>query len=373
MSPGSRPQVVEVAGDGYQRGRAHGESLRAPISDAFGRWMEWLAQRSGMDPSHYLDVFLEETPFLPTIEALAPDLLSEVRGIAEGADVPFRQALAWQCMDEYWWHLNFRTATPPVAPPGCSGFAVWAQGEASGLVCQNDDLPDYFDGAQCVLRLTYPNSELEILTFTLAGMINQNGVNSFSTGVMVNTLYQLDHSADGLPATFVTRRILESRTLQEAIEFVTRVGHASGMNYLLAGPRRAVCLECSANKAVECILPDELDYTAHTNHPLCSDDSAMYRSLLGPTAVRDSIETDLGATSSRLAALNKELKRRPRPITPEDAKSILRMAPLCVPRGSEGGFTAGCTVVELGPSPVMHVAFGPPDTEPFHKFGIGRN
>jgi len=373
MPVGSLPQVIELAGDGRQRGRAHGELLRAAITEAFGRWMDWLAQRSGMDPAQYIDIFLQETDFAPAIQRWAPDLLSEVQGIAEGANAPFGLTLAWQCMDEYWWHLNFRAASQPTVPQGCSGFGVWGQGETASLLCQNDDLPDYFDGAQCILRMTYPNSELEILAFTLAGMINQNGVNSYSTGVMVNTLYQLDHSTGGLPATFVTRRILESGTLEEAMEFVARVRHASGMNYLLAGPHRAVCVECSANKVVECVHPGDREFAIHTNHPLCNDDTGMYRSLLGPTAVEASIETDRGGTSSRLSTLNEELRNRPRPITPEDAKSVLRMAPVCVPRGSEGGFTVACTVVELGRSPMMHVALGPPDVEPFYRFRIGRS
>jgi hypothetical protein len=362
---------VELTGDGLQRGRAHGEALRPIIHEAFGRWKVWLARYTGMDPVKYIDRFLEETHFPQILQRLTPDLLSEVQGIAEGANAPFDTTLAWQCMDEYWWHMNYSGMSPFPAPAACSGFAVWGQETSPNLLCQNDDLPNYFDGAQCLLRLVYPGSELEILTFTLAGMINQNGVNSFSTAAMVNTLYQLDHSPDGLPATFITRRILESRGLEEAEAFVTQAPHASGLNYLIAGLDGAVDMECSANQVVQCSHPGDHTYLVHTNHPLCNNDTAMYRSLAGPSAVEASIEQDRGATSSRLAAMDDELRRRPRPISVADAKSILSRSPVCVPRGGEGGFTVACTVVELGRQPVMHVAFGPPDREPFHRFEIG--
>src|SRR6185503_16969789 len=59
------------------------------------------------------------TGFLAAIERHTPDLLAEVRGIADGSNVAFDRTLALNLMDEEWW------LTAPAEPRNaCTLIAV---------------------------------------------------------------------------------------------------------------------------------------------------------------------------------------------------------------------------------------------------------
>src|SRR5438046_1291661 len=94
--------IVTCAGEPRRRGRSHGEELRDKIAAGTGRWLEALRSRHGIDPDEYLREFLDNTDHLPAIRRWTPDLLEEVRGIAEGAGQPFPRILAYNLMDEDW-------------------------------------------------------------------------------------------------------------------------------------------------------------------------------------------------------------------------------------------------------------------------------
>ena len=80
-------EVLVLEGTARERGRAHGEALRDLIHEHHSRWLDALQKQTGMDEQLYLDRLLAETNFMPAIERWTPDLLDEVRGIAEGANI----------------------------------------------------------------------------------------------------------------------------------------------------------------------------------------------------------------------------------------------------------------------------------------------
>lgn len=363
-------KYIECYGTPRKRGQIHGESLRVIISEVIGSWKDWLSSSSGMDPDEYIRNFLDETNFLPSIKRWVPGLLDEVHGIAEGASSDFGTIFAWQCMDEYWWHLNNRMGASRLEKMACSGFGVWGQQNAATILCQTDDLPVYFEGGQVTIRMKHQDSDLELLIFTIAGMIIQNGVNSFSIGAMINTLCQLDHSLDGLPTTFVTRGILQCQSLQKAEEFVRAVNHASGMNYLIGSPKRVIDLECSANNVVQYLGSENSDYVVHTNHPLMNEDTSLFKEQYGRQALKSVIENDHNATSSRFMAIEDAILSHERPIRFKDAKTILSLDPVSVHRSENSPYTIGCTIAELTGAPIVHIAPGPPDSSLFSSFKI---
>src|SRR5207245_6921022 len=122
-------------------------------------------------PEDYLDRFVEGTDFLPAIARWAPDLLEEVRGIGEGADLSFRDAYAYQLMDEEW---LFRCAqTREREGPNlhhCSVVGVFGEG-APSILAQNMDLPKVYDGTQTLLYIRHAEPGPESLVFTPAGLI----------------------------------------------------------------------------------------------------------------------------------------------------------------------------------------------------------
>src|SRR6266536_299523 len=95
--------IVECRGGGRERGRAHGEALRAQIGALLERWDADVAARLQRPPAELVAALVGTTGFVAAIRRHTPDLMEEVHGIAEGAGVGFERVLALNLMDEEWW------------------------------------------------------------------------------------------------------------------------------------------------------------------------------------------------------------------------------------------------------------------------------
>ena len=335
-------EIVECRGNGRERGRAHGEALRERIDGLLERWDARAATRLGRRPQALVSDLVETTGFLAAIERHTPDLLAEVRGIAEGSNVAFDRIFALNLMDEEWWFT-----APAEQRNACTLIAVGPTEGRPSVLAQNMDLPEVMDGAQAIVR--YDDGKGDGGTvLTAAGMIGLTGVSSAGLGVCVNTLSMLNHSRDGLPVAFVMRGALAQGSVAGAAGFLDQVEHASGQHYAVADPTEVAGYECSAAGAVRSDPGD--GRLCHTNHPLRSTD-------LDPAVPAE------GRNDShvRLAAIE---AAAPDVATGADCERALadRDAPLCVV--AEPGhpwLTFGSIWAELGASPRARIAPGPPD------------
>lgn len=332
---------IDCSGGGRERGRAHGEQLREQIGEALERWRVDAARRSGERPDRYAAGFLADTNFLPAIEHHTPDLLEEVRGIAEGAGVPFEHVLVRNLMDEEWWYALRRGHLA-----ACSTIAVAAEDGRSTLLAQNMDLPAAMDSEQTLLRIAPPDGEPQ-LVLSAAGMIGLAGAGAAGLGVCVNALTMLGHSTSGLPVAFVMRGALAQSSLAAAAGFLRAVPHASGQHYALAGPEQVAGYECSAAGAVRSSRGPRL---WHTNHPLSSTD-------LDGRVPPDAAAGAHSRTRGRL--LERELSGVR---TIEDCRRLLadRSAPLCMTGPSWITFGSVAIEVAIDGVRMSHTA-GPPD------------
>ena len=333
--------IVECRGSGRERGRAHGEALRGRIAALLERWDADAAARLGRPADALVHDLVGTTGFLAAIERHTPDLLEEVRGIAEAAGVGFERILALNLMDEEWWF------TAPVLPrSACTLLAAAGVDGGPALLAQNMDLPEVMDGAQAVLRIVDADGTGAVLT--AAGMVGLTGVNAAGLGVCVNTLAMLRHSRDGLPVAFVMRGLLERRSVADAAAFLAAVPHASGQHYALADRSGVAGYECSAAGAVR--SDDGTGRFCHTNHPLRSGDLDPDRD---PDGAPDS--------HARLAAVTAAAAR----VTHgAEAERVLadRETPLCVIAGpGRPWLTFGSIWAELGRTARVRIAPGPPD------------
>jgi hypothetical protein len=339
--------IVDVSGSGRDRGRQHGEQLRDRIADALERWDAEVGERMGIPAADHVAGLLQATRFLPAIEAHTPELLEEVRGIAESAGVSFERVLAYNLMDEEWWYSQARGHRH-----ACSLVAV-AGGEGRGaLLAQNMDLPEVMDGGQTILRSTAPDGSSSVV-LTAAGLIGLTGGNSDGVGVCVNTLSMLNHSPEGLPVAFVLRGLLERRSLAGAEAFLRAVPHASGQHYAIGAGDAVAGFECSAGGVVASDGGDGRFW--HTNHPLASRD-------LDPADKEPEGTADSRTRLHRLAEAGPELD------SAADCEELLadKRAPLCVaPEAEHHWLTFGSIAMELSSPPAVRIAPGPPDRTPW--------
>jgi hypothetical protein len=95
--------IVDCAASPRQRGRAHGEALRAVSIEKTARWRDAIGEAYGVPAETFLPRFLTATRFGDAIERYTPDLAEEVAGIAEGSGIGSETAYALQLRDEEWW------------------------------------------------------------------------------------------------------------------------------------------------------------------------------------------------------------------------------------------------------------------------------
>ncbi|WP_216893178.1 C45 family autoproteolytic acyltransferase/hydolase [Nocardia alni] len=318
--------VVECAGDGLARGRAHGEAARELVRAALDRWRAACRVRS--------EDLVTGTGLLRAIEKTTPDLVAELRGIAEGAGAAFADVVAYNLMDEQWWYERS-------GERGCSVLGVRRPGSVA--LAQNMDLPSFMDGSQLVLRLL-PDDGPECLVLTSAGLIGLTGINRTGVAVCVNTLLMLRHNSSGLPVAAVLRGALAQPTRAGAVSFLRSVPHASGQHYAVADRFGMDSLECSARGVVANDVP------VHTNHPLVSEDidPVFAAALEREGRIADSVK--------RLAVLREGAGA----VDPETLLAD-HSAPLCVtPVPGRATQTFGSVSFELGAEPHARFRLGLP-------------
>jgi hypothetical protein len=312
--------IVDVAGDARERGRAHGEALRETVRQAIERWNR-LGPTSDAARRSYLGA----------AETWTPDSVAELRGIAEGAGVPFVEVLEINLADE---RRLF----------GCSSVGVRRGRDGIAVSGQTMDTPAWFGGLRAAVRSVEAETGLTSLAFTIAGMPALCGINSNGVAVWCNALPALAPSPDGVPVSSIVRRLLSCGTLDEARGFVESVPHASGQHYLLASPAGLVSLECSGRSVVEARTGGNTVW--HANHAVVNRDAAG-RAADANSVARD----DFMAEAVPAAGL------------PEDLCHILEdtTVPLCKSGGEGGdGYTLWAVVVEHRLPPSVLVSSGPP-------------
>ncbi|MDE1180836.1 C45 family peptidase [Paraburkholderia sp.] len=364
--------IVECTGDGRARGRAHGESARELVRGALDRWADatmraWHAEKDVPDIDAYAARLLAQTGLFDTASRVLPDLADEVRGIAEGAGLPFERVAAYNLMDEQWWYDLDALSALPTSEPGCSviGFAD----AESVVLAQNMDLPAYMDGSQIVLRLRDGDGP-ESLVLSGAGLIGLTGITAAGVAICVNTLLMLRHDTAGIPVAFALRHALRQRTAHDAFQALQHMTHASGQHYAIADRTGVASIECSAHGGALRAEPRG-NALWHTNHPLYSGD------------VREEAVLQLAASgrihnsTERLAFLH---ERATSLHCADDVEALLADpgTPLCMtPRGASISQTFGSVLYRLGDRPEASFCAGRPGEArwqpvPFSAIGEAR-
>ena len=100
----SKKKVLELEGSPRERGNIHGKILKNTILEFIERWQYQLRKNWTIDPKKYINNVVNETNFLSAVRKWSPNLLEEVEGIGEGADIDFDTIFAIQLLDENFWY-----------------------------------------------------------------------------------------------------------------------------------------------------------------------------------------------------------------------------------------------------------------------------
>ena len=265
-----RLPIIELSGSFRERGRAHGEAFRDVIHEVYDAYFACvLHQPEGKPHSLTRDWCLKwAREHIPHIRDYAPDLLEEVEGIAEGANIAMEDVI----------FLNgflgiFDWASPTfqehrlAQSGGCTSFGVSGhatRGEA--IIGQNYDLEPFHQKPAILLRVKSENAP-ESLLYTTAGMVGCAGINGAGIAVVINNLIPND-SRSGVLYPFLIRKLLEASDPSTAMNAVISARRASGMNFVIGDASGViVALETSATDYA--VINGWESPIGHANHYVC--------------------------------------------------------------------------------------------------------
>jgi isopenicillin-N N-acyltransferase like protein len=299
-----RSSATDPAARGAEFGETHREQIRATL-DSY----DALFASRHRDASRIADDIGQAA--LRAIDDWAPDLGTELRGLAAGAAQPAVRLAAANARTEVLAALGARTRGE------CSTVVHLGDDFAAPVAMQNWD---WFAGmADNWLVWTIPHADgRTTTTVTEYGIVGKIGINSAGVGVLFNILH---HRTDGtvpvgVPVHVIARQVLDTATdANQALTTIAsaRVSASTAMTVLSdsSAGRTAICAEVYPDGPAF-VLPSPDGLLLHTNHFLDA------RAAAGDTEPRDAPDSLI-----RYEVLQRTLHRHRGKITTDAVREVL--------------------------------------------------
>lgn len=208
------------------------------------------------------------------VETAFPQIWEEVRGLADGLELPVEEVFLWNCRGDF---------VRPQSVDGCT--TVFGPSAEGWLVAHNEDGLPSLDGA-CGLLQAAPDDGMAFTSFVYPGSIPGHtfGVNAAGLVSTVNNI-RPNHIPPGLPRQVLARAVLDCADLDEAVAVLSRAGRAGSFHHVLgqAGSDRLLSVEaCASGVAVREIRRPG----GHSNHLLDAVLDAAGQRITGSSGSR---------------------------------------------------------------------------------------
>ncbi len=224
-------------------------------------------------------------------EAYAPDLMDEMRGMADATGIGLSELVIMNGFTDFVDVVaNDSLATVTGASVdrlvddegGCTAFVVDGTTTRDGhaLIGQTWDMHSSATPYVIMLDLR-PDDGPALLTFTVTGCVGMIGLNEAGVAVGINNLL----GADGRPGVhwpYVVRRMLAQSDVEAALDALMVAPLSGAHNYVLMGPgvdsvQRGFNIEATATKRTVAPVQGDNGFVAHTNHCLSPQLQAVER------------------------------------------------------------------------------------------------
>lgn len=345
--------LIELADDAFGAGLVHGrtcgEDIRFFLGDRLAR-INALRARP-LDRELALSIARRHGQ---EVEAWAPELAQEIRGLAQGAGIDYDDALLLQYRREL---VGWTSGEAH----GCS-LAAWRPELATPRLAQTIDLDgDVASLVRVFLTRAGASGRPRVLMAGLAGLIGYMGVNDRGLAVGINMVLSTDWQP-GISPYLLVRHVLGCDTLDQAVGELRRLPRSSSRSLTLLQGRRCVNVEMTGERlsAVEA-LP-----MLHTNH--------FTHAGLTPLDAMNPISRN--SSRQRLSRLEALLDRLGAPESPEqmlDALADHSMFPVGICMHAQGHVTRADTVAAVVLEPAegrLHLRRGHPCTAATRIFSL---
>lgn len=248
---------IKVSGSTYfEIGADYGRQAKELIAHSINDYKQVFARDSNRSWSEIQSFALS---FVDITRKLAPEVMEEVEGIAEGSGFPLADIMVVNCRYEI-------TKFPQKNE--CTTAAILPEAAKDGkmYLVKNWDYRVGIMDHVMIIHITQPDGT-RIMGLTEAGQVIRGGMNNHGVAMASNNLQSIyDAWAVGLPTVFARRMILKSRSFKEAEDFICSFPRAVSCNMMLAGfqEKKAVDFEVYPKGADR--VETEKGIVTHANH-----------------------------------------------------------------------------------------------------------
>ncbi len=251
------PPLIEVSGTHREMGQQIGEAARKQVKNSVANARILIDAAYNSLELTWEGAKIQSRKYLPFAEERYPQYVDEIRGIAEGANVPFDDVMVLNAMEAVTMDALHLTR--------CTSMAVNEERTADGhvLAAHNEDwIPE--DEGDVLVISAKPDKEPPFLAMTYGGLLPNVGFNAYGIAQLIDSVYPSD-SRIGIPRLVVARAVLSSHRISGAIGRTLVKHRAAGYNHLLIHESGEMySIEVSARKFE--ILYASDGYMVHTNH-----------------------------------------------------------------------------------------------------------
>jgi len=225
--------IVEFTGSAHERGFQYGEKFAENISAMVDRSLSFYKSVANL----YKDQTLKTAEkFWPFIADYSDEIAQELKGMSEGSNRQLAEITLLTAFNELQFYYGSANWSKYGKPRGCTSFCVTGEATEKGetLIGQNNDgsLHPNLDEFDFLMKMR-TNSDVDFLTLNIMGCPAFVGVNSKGVALCINALSDGDFGV-GVPFSAITRKVLGSKSIGEAIGAVIGAERGGGANYLIA-------------------------------------------------------------------------------------------------------------------------------------------
>lgn len=209
--------VFTIRGKNHrERGVDYGVQCKELIQGVLERYIRFF--NGGHTAVSWDEAKVISKEFLPFIHSYSPELLDELEGIAQGADVEFDDLLTLNSRSEAM-TLVRRPPSDKEELDGCSSVAVLPDASANGhtILAQNWDTYTWQEYGTVILQILRDDGP-DLMIVTEAGQLARYGMNQAGIALGVNSLQKTyNPEVFGIPSVFIRRKFLEQDRYVDAV------------------------------------------------------------------------------------------------------------------------------------------------------------
>ncbi|KAH8646254.1 acyl-coenzyme A:6-aminopenicillanic-acid-acyltransferase [Xylariales sp. PMI_506] len=274
-------KTVHCTGSPYNIGLIHGSAVSDQIHSNIKTYTGFYLETAHITWEQARERASKQ--FIPTLESKYPEILAEMKGIADGAggDLTRDDILT----------LNVRSEIALTNyTDGCTSLSQITE-EKEVFLAQNWDWLEELAGGMVFLDIQPDGSDVRFKFMSEAGIVGKIGMNNKGFGLCINAIRSGAFDQNNFPIHIMARRLLQYATSYDsAIAIIEEFGLASSVNFMIADKSgRMASAECSPHGNVY-ILPQS-GYVCHTNH------------LYGPDAPKRLVDHPASNSFTRLVRI----------------------------------------------------------------------